>query len=115
LHLVEALAKKWGTFEAHCRISADGSQHTEAVQLRLSCDKANTLLRWTSVLTFDEVIELTADWYKLNRSDATKVRSFSASQIETYESRAAKAGQHWAHPPAIQRDGATNMKLNAPI
>ncbi len=36
----------------------------EAKLLKLNCDKAHTGLNWYSVLTIDEGLQMTAEWYK---------------------------------------------------
>ena len=37
----------------------------EAKLLKLNCDKAHAELNWHSVLTIDECLQMTADWYKI--------------------------------------------------
>jgi len=56
----------------------------EAGLLQLNCDKASSLLDWRSVLTFDETLDLTCDWYRQFYLDPSDVRKTSLDQISRY-------------------------------
>lgn len=66
----------------------------EAGILKLSCDKARSLLGWKSILKIDECLEFTSEWYKTyyavksNRDLYRKCRE----QIEQYMDKAAQRG-----------------------
>ncbi len=74
--------------------SAEGPY--ESGLLKLNCDKALFHLKWRSVLTFEETIELTANWYKTFYSEAGRVYELSANQINTYGRSAKERGVAWA-------------------
>ena len=70
-------------------------KYFESGLLRLNCKKANKLLKWKTVLRFDELMGMVADWYKhyyLNKKNTLKITS---KQIKKYESLAAKRGLRW--------------------
>jgi CDP-glucose 4,6-dehydratase len=70
-------------------------KYFESGLLRLNCKKANKLLKWKTVLKFDELMNMVADWYKhyyLNKKNVLKITS---KQIKKYESLAAKRGLRW--------------------
>jgi CDP-glucose 4,6-dehydratase len=70
----------------------------EAKILRLNCDKARAELHWRSVLTIDECLQMTADWYKgfYMTNQNTDVYSFCVSQIHDYLDKAAEKAMPWA-------------------
>ena len=39
-------------------------KYFESGLLRLNCKKANTLIKWKTILKFDELMSMVADWYK---------------------------------------------------
>ncbi|MCS6930286.1 MAG: CDP-glucose 4,6-dehydratase [Saprospiraceae bacterium] len=63
-------------------VSAPSQQH-EASLLMLDISKALHRLLWRPVLTFSEMISLTADWYARYRTES--VWSLCVEQIQTYE------------------------------
>ena len=68
----------------------------EAGLLKLSCDKALSLLGWTPVLDFDETMQITAEWYARFYGDgASGIRTFSEGQLDYYTGLAAKRGLPW--------------------
>ncbi len=69
----------------------------EAGLLKLSCDKALSMLDWTPVLDFAETMQLTAEWYaRYYGEGAEGIRSFSEGQLEHYTALAAKRDLAWA-------------------
>lgn len=69
----------------------------EAGLLKLTCDKALSLLGWTPVLDFDETMQITAEWYARFYGDGAEgIRSFSEGQLDYYTGLAAKRGLRWA-------------------
>ena len=53
--------------------------------LQLDSRKSKKQLKWKSVLTFDETIELTVDWYKNFFEKKKSTIEKSLIQIEQYE------------------------------
>jgi len=83
---VEELVKKfisiWG--KGRYRVIRSRGMH-EAGLLRLVIDKAVNLLGWRPVLSSEEAIEWTANWYREWNSGNKNLREFSIKQIEEYE------------------------------
>jgi CDP-glucose 4,6-dehydratase len=95
--LVKEIIKAWGSGEwADISDKNDPRLH-EAGWLRLSCDKARTMLPWTAVLNFEENIRMTAKWYKyFHEYPKTNMYQFCAHQIREYTEIAEDRGQFWA-------------------
>ena len=71
-------------------------KYFESGLLRLNCEKANKLIKWKTILKFDELMNMVADWYKyyyLNKKNGPKT---TAKQIKKYQRLAAKRGMNWA-------------------
>jgi CDP-glucose 4,6-dehydratase len=59
----------------------------EAQLLKLDSTRAREILGWTPLLTFEDSVRWTADWYRAwSRGD--DMRAFTASQISEYSERA---------------------------
>ena len=58
----DRLIKYWG--DGSWEDLSDHKAPHEAKLLKLCCDKAHADLNWYSVLTIDECLKMTADWYK---------------------------------------------------
>jgi CDP-glucose 4,6-dehydratase len=66
----------------------------EANLLKLNCDKAHADLHWRSVLTIDESLRMTVDWYKrfyMNREDGD-LYPYCVEQIHYYKEYADRNG-----------------------
>ncbi len=72
------------------------SDKKESTLLKLSCDKALHLLNWHSVLSFNETVRLTAEWYKAYYNGKTDMYHFSIEQIHYYISEAKRQDLPWA-------------------
>ncbi|MBU1209562.1 MAG: hypothetical protein KKH04_22025 [Proteobacteria bacterium] len=59
----------------------------EAKLLKLNCDKAHAELNWFSILTIDECLQMTADWYKefYSGTRTKDMHQFCVAQIRNYE------------------------------
>ncbi len=55
----------------------------ESGLLKLNCEKANNLLKWKSILTFEETTDMTAKWYK-NYLNNQNMNNFTNDQINKY-------------------------------
>ncbi|MDZ4063918.1 MAG: CDP-glucose 4,6-dehydratase, partial [Coriobacteriia bacterium] len=64
--------------------------------LRLSCDKANALLGWHSVLDAHQAVRMTAAWYRDTLFCGASARERCMADIEEYVSAACATGQWWA-------------------
>lgn len=76
--------------------SSSVSQLKEAGLLRLSCDKALTILGWAPILTFQENILLTINWYKKHYEDEVNYWNLTQRQIQYYEDLGIQRGAVWA-------------------
>jgi len=68
----------------------------EAHLLRLDCAKAKTMLGWTPMLTFDDAIRLTADWY-LAWAQGSVMRDITKKQILAFMGDLSRA--HYIYAP----------------
>ncbi len=83
--MAEKLIKHWG--DGSWNDLSDPQAPHEAKLLKLNCDKAHAGLNWHSVLTIDQCLQMTADWYKEYYSEPrTKdMHQFCVAQIRNYE------------------------------
>lgn len=56
----------------------------ESKLLKLNSNKAKKILKWRSVLSFNQIIQLTADWYKHYYLESKNMHIFSKLQIEKF-------------------------------
>jgi CDP-glucose 4,6-dehydratase len=68
----------------------------EAGLLKLCCDKALHKLGWRPLLTFEENIEMTANWYRTHFDRSIDIWDLTQSQIDSYENIASKRGAIWS-------------------
>lgn len=69
----------------------------EAVQLRLDCTLAATVLKWRPIYEVRESITETVAWYRnYYQHPSSSSGEFTARQIENYVQRAVQAGLPWA-------------------
>ncbi len=94
LELVNIMSKYWSNVSWE-KTPKSKQKFFESELLRLNCKKANKLLKWKTVLKFDELISMVADWYKyyLNNKNTLVITS---QQIKKYQSLAVKRGLGWA-------------------
>lgn len=67
----------------------------ESMLLKLSCDKALNRLGWHSILNFEEVVKLTAEWYRYYYNKNIDIYDFSSLQIDFYMDKALELGMPW--------------------
>ncbi len=96
IDLINEMSKHWLDCKIeHPRLN-QATLH-EAGLLRLNCDKSRSLLKWSSTLTFQEMIKFTAEWYKqFYDNDKNNMRDISIRQINDYTYLARKKGIFWA-------------------
>jgi CDP-glucose 4,6-dehydratase len=92
--LVNILATFWA--DAQWKNLTDKQSRPESALLKLSCDKALSLLDWQAILSFKETVEFTALWYKKYYEDSKKMLELSKQQIQEYCSLAKIKGMEWA-------------------
>ena len=64
----------------------------EAGLLQLNCEKARSLLGWRSVLSFDDTVDITCDWYSRFFADEASALRITRDQIERYTDLRSQAG-----------------------
>ena len=87
--MADRLIKYWG--DGSWEDLSDPQALHEAKLLNLNCDKAHASLNWHSVLTIDECLQMTAEWYKefYSGPQAKDMHPFCVAQIRKYEGSAA--------------------------
>ncbi len=100
--MTDKLLKYWGG-GAWEDLSNPQALH-EANLLKLNCDKAHAMLNWHSVLSIDECLQMTADWYKeFYTGDKTKdMYQYCMSQIYKYKEKICVS--HEAQISALKHD-----------
>jgi CDP-glucose 4,6-dehydratase len=86
--MADCLIKYWG--EGSWKDLSDPNALHEAKLLKLNCDKANAELRWHSVLTINECLQMTSVWYKkyyMENMNAD-ISSLCIEQIHDYMNKA---------------------------
>ncbi|MEW6481482.1 MAG: CDP-glucose 4,6-dehydratase [bacterium] len=91
--LIETFISYWGN--AGWKSEQSEVNKKESKLLKLSCDKALHLLKWHPVLSFDETVRLTAEWYKAYYGGNRDMYNFSLEQIDYYISAATKQNLLW--------------------
>ncbi len=92
--LVNLFSKYFG--QGRWEIADTKSAQAESAILKLCCDKALYHLGWHCVLSFEDAVKLTAQWYKNYYSNNTDIYKFSCSQINTYIKKAVQQNVRWA-------------------
>ncbi len=79
-------------------VSKEGDKEKkESILLHLNCEKALSCLNWHAVLSFEETVKTTFEWYKNYYNSAGKnMYDFTTKQINEYKCLAKKRGLIWA-------------------
>jgi len=90
--MVDRLIKYWGSGVWE-DLSDPKSLH-EAKLLKLNCDKAHAELNWHGVLTIDECLQMTAEWYRefYSGPQTKDMYPFCVGQIRQYEKKQQQKG-----------------------
>ena len=94
--MANRLIRHWGDGSWN-DLSSPNALH-EAKLLKLNCDKANAELNWHSVLSIDECLKMTAEWYKkyYMKNQSVDVSALCIKQIHDYMENAASNILHSA-------------------
>jgi CDP-glucose 4,6-dehydratase len=95
LELVTKMTEHWDKVRFTVPDQIVGAPH-EAKLLRLNCDKAKELLKWESVLNFDETVKMTVEWYKKYYSGSIVNSDVTILDIDNYWRIANEKGMEWA-------------------
>lgn len=82
--IANAICAKWGKEAQWSHIVVSGVH--EATTLRLDVAKARAFLKWEPLLTLDETIQMTVDWYKSVRS-GNSAHEVTSEQVREYLGR----------------------------
>lgn len=93
--LIRIFTRMWGAGRWTVRERSDSGKK-ESSLLKLNCDKAMHYLNWHAVLSFEETVRMTADWYKAFYGGEKDMYGFTTRQIEEYSALAKKNGLAWA-------------------
>jgi CDP-glucose 4,6-dehydratase len=66
---------------------------TESTLLKLCCDKSQHLLNWRALLSFEETVSLTAEWYRAYYENGTQGMAELTQRQLTYYTTKAKNGK----------------------
>ena len=84
LSLVKSMRKYWK--KVSWKINANKKKSFfESNLLKLNCNKAKNILKWHSVLTYNETVNMVAKWYKDYYFMPKKAYIASLNQIKSYE------------------------------
>ncbi len=93
--VLDAMAVYWPT--AEWRFVEQDTEKKESNLLKLCCDKSFNYLNWHAVLSFDETIEMTSNWYwTFYKKGMDEAKQITRKQISEYTSKAAQKGLEWA-------------------
>ena len=67
----------------------------EAMLLKLSCDKALNRLDWRPVLSFEDTVAMTAEWYQKHYKGGADMYEIGHQQIRQYVGKAMKKEMPW--------------------
>ena len=93
LDVVKEMSKYWK--KVNWKIIDEKSDY-ESSLLKLNCDKAQQILEWKSVMSFEKTIQSTSEWYEKFYENKTNMESFTRDQILEYTDLANKNNYNWA-------------------
>lgn len=91
--LVEKMASHWDQVKWTIKIDADAKY--ESSLLKLNCDKALHMLHWQPVMSFDETVEMTVNWYQAYYKDSNSAALKTIEQIHQYSNLALDRNIIW--------------------
>jgi CDP-glucose 4,6-dehydratase len=82
--LVKEASLNWN--KAKWKFRKNKNSPHEAKLLKLNCDKAHQILKWSSILNFENTIKLTVQWYKnfYDKNKKINMKKITESQIDDY-------------------------------
>ena len=92
--VVELVLEYWGS--GSWEDVSDPKAVHEAHLLNLDCTKAKNGLDWEPVLSTEESIQLTVDWYRIFQNAKEDMYNFSLSQLNNYIEKARIKGIIWS-------------------
>tara|TARA_Y100000590_G_scaffold18275_1_gene21788 strand:+ start:52723 stop:53823 length:1101 start_codon:yes stop_codon:yes gene_type:complete len=93
--LVKRISQHWKNVSWK-KTSKLKKKYYESGLLKLNCNKAKKILKWKTVLNFDECMKFVADWYRNYYLNSKSTKVITLEQIRTYQLMATKRGSKWA-------------------
>jgi CDP-glucose 4,6-dehydratase len=93
--LIEQMKLNWNESAGWINQSTNDTMK-ESNLLKLSCDKANIMLKWFPVMGFEETIEFTVSWYVDFYINKKEMYAVTTAQINEYTTLAKERGIDWA-------------------
>ena len=94
LELVKKMSSHWNNVSWKI-VPKSKTRFKESQLLRLNCNKAKKILKWKSILKFQETVEMVANWYSNFYLDPKNVSDFTNKQIIKYEFLTTTRGLKW--------------------
>lgn len=93
--LIDEMKRLWDNSPGWINKFVDDGK-PEANLLKLSCDRANILLKWYPVMGFEETLDFTMSWYVNYYQHKSSIFEFTNSQINLYTQKAKERNILWA-------------------
>jgi CDP-glucose 4,6-dehydratase len=95
LKLVQMMSEDWD--QVHWEEFSDTvEQPHESGLLKLNCDKALHHLHWQAILSFQETVQMTAEWYRSFYENPLTIQQMTFKQIEDFVNIAKSKEMLWA-------------------
>jgi len=94
--VLKKMKKNWSNVSWKKDASDQGIKK-EAALLNLNCNKARRRLGWQSILSLENSIRMTIEWYKQFYQNKSNISEITKKQIHTYERIGKKRNQRWAN------------------
>ena len=94
LKLVKSISLHWNNVDWKIK-SKSKKNFYESSLLRLNCNKAQKILKWKSVLKFNETTEFVSKWYKNFYENPKNIHITTTEQIKKYHFLAGQRGLKW--------------------
>ncbi|KJZ15950.1 CDP-glucose 4,6-dehydratase [Marinomonas sp. S3726] len=82
-YLVELMSSRWN--EGSVILGKANPKQKEAGLLRLNCDKSQSILGWSAILSLSDCTNMTVDWYRSFYQGSEDVQALTLRQISNYE------------------------------
>jgi CDP-glucose 4,6-dehydratase len=94
LNLVEGMSRYWDQVRWELDLNSASAPY-EAGLLKLNCDKSLHFLKWHSVMSFQDAVRITTEWYRHFYQKSDQIIKLTQAQIEFYTSVARDKGLKW--------------------
>ena len=84
LELVKTMSNHWNNVFWKTIPKSEKKFH-ESELLRLNCNKAKKILKWKSILRFNETVQMVASWYRSYYENPKNIYKITNRQIKDYE------------------------------